>query len=325
MCGQAGSRAALLRSTQRTQADRPGRTSGPTTPIASSACTTRCGTRCRIRSASTTGSGRPVSTARSGSRRPSSAVRTSRATRWTARATPADLLAPTSARPSPPGVMSAGPVVPLSMAAHPGDAGGGEERRDAGAHPPRAVDPRERGPAAGEHRRAAVAVPVGKRGAGQLGGDPLEQVPGEGGPQARREVVEHPGRGQQPDHPVHRVLADAVGPGGPRHLGGIARPVEQRHDRRGLAQPGQRAGAPRIDPDLQRVAVPPERPEPRLQCWSHAQIVTAGDRHSGHIGTLLRPSAAVGYAIDSAYWCRWRSRQVRRRDGGRRGARARRS
>ncbi len=114
MRGQAGSRAALLRSTQRTQADRPGTTSGPTTPIASSACTTRCGTRCRISSASTTGSGRPVSTARSGSRRGSSAVRASRATRWTARATPADLFALTSATPAPPGVTSAGAVVPVS-------------------------------------------------------------------------------------------------------------------------------------------------------------------------------------------------------------------
>ncbi|HEY5400986.1 MAG TPA: hypothetical protein VIL16_36935 [Trebonia sp.] len=114
MRGQAGSRAVLLRSRQRTQAHCPGRTSGPTTPIASSACATRCGTRCRIRSSRTTGSGRPVSTARSGSRRLSSAVRTSRATRWTARATAAGFLAPTSARPGPAGVMSAGAVVPVS-------------------------------------------------------------------------------------------------------------------------------------------------------------------------------------------------------------------
>jgi hypothetical protein len=152
------------------------------------------------------------------------------------------------------------PRCPAVQAAHPGQAGRRQERRDAGAHPPRAVDPRERRPAAGEHRRAAVAVPVGKRGAGQLGGDPLEQVPGEGCPQVRGEVVEHPGRGQQAEHPVHRVLADAVRPGGPGHLGGIAGPIEQRHDRRGLAEPGQRASAPGIDPDLQRVAVPPERP-----------------------------------------------------------------
>jgi hypothetical protein len=108
MRGQAGSLAALLRSRQRTQAVRPGTTSGPTTPMASSACATRCGTRCRISSSSSTGSGLPVSTARSGSRRASSAVRTSRATRCTARATPADLPLPTSAKPSPPGVMSAG-------------------------------------------------------------------------------------------------------------------------------------------------------------------------------------------------------------------------
>jgi len=112
--GQAGSRAVLLRSTQRAQAVRPGSTSGPTTPIASSACTSRCGTWLRVNSATSTGSGRPVSTARSGSRLPSSAVRASRATRCTARATPADRLVPTSAAASPPGAVSAGPVRPLS-------------------------------------------------------------------------------------------------------------------------------------------------------------------------------------------------------------------
>ncbi len=112
--GQAGSRAALHRSTQRTHAERPGSTSGPTTPIASSACTTRCGTRSRMSAASSTGSGRPVITARSGTRLASFAVRTSGATRCTARATPAALLAPTSAVPRPAGVTSAGPAVPVS-------------------------------------------------------------------------------------------------------------------------------------------------------------------------------------------------------------------
>jgi hypothetical protein len=107
-------------------------------------------------------------------------------------------------------------------AAHPGDTGRREEGGDAGAHPARAVDPRERRAAAGEHRRAAVAVPVGQRRAGQLGSDPLKQVPGQGGAQAGREIVEHPGRGQQAEHPVHRRLADAVRRGGRRDLVGIA-------------------------------------------------------------------------------------------------------
>jgi hypothetical protein len=120
-------------------------------------------------------------------------------------------------------------------ATHPRDAGRRQERRDAGAHPARAVNPGERGPAAGEHRRAAVAVPVGERGAGDLGSDPLEQVPGQRGPQARGKIVEHPGRRQQLKDLVHRVLADAVRRRRPRHLGGIAGPVEQRHDRGGLA------------------------------------------------------------------------------------------
>jgi hypothetical protein len=127
------------------------------------------------------------------------------------------------------------PRQPAVGAAHPGDAGRRQERGDAGAHPARAVHPGERRATAGEHRRAAVAVPVGQRRAGQLGSDPLEQVPGQGGAQAGREVVEHPGRGQQAEHPVNRRLADAVGRGGRRHLGRIARPVEQAHDRRRLA------------------------------------------------------------------------------------------
>jgi hypothetical protein len=155
-------------------------------------------------------------------------------------------------------------------AAHPRDAGRRQERRDAGPDPARAVDPGERGPAAGEHRRPAVAVPVGQRGAGKLGGDPLAQVAGERGPQARREVVEHAGRGQQAEDLVHRVLADAVRRRRPRHLGGVARTVEQRDDRGGLAQAGQRPGAAGVDPDLQRVTVPPERSQSCLQCWSHA-------------------------------------------------------
>jgi hypothetical protein len=111
---------------------------------------------------------------------------------------------------------------PAVGAAHPGDTGRREERGDAGAHPARAVDPRERRAAAGEHRRTAVTVPVGQRRAGQLGSDPLEQVPRQRGPQASREVVEHPGRGQQAEHPVHGRLADAVGRGGRQHLGAIA-------------------------------------------------------------------------------------------------------
>ena len=185
MRGQAGSRAVLLRSRQRTQADRPGSTSGPTTPIASSACTTRCGTPCRIRSSRTTGSGRPVSTARSGSR--PAVVGGSHLPRH-----PVDG-AGDPGRPFRAHVGQAEPARgdvgrrrgPGVQAAHPRDAGRRQERRDAGADPARAVDPGERGPAAGEHRRPAVAVPVGERGAGQLGGDPLEQVPGQRRPAGR--------------------------------------------------------------------------------------------------------------------------------------------
>ena len=144
-------------------------------------------------------------------------------------------------------------------AAHPRDPRRRQERRHAGPDPARAVDPGERGPAAGEHRRPAVAVPVGERGAGQLGGDPLAQIAGEGRPQTGGEVVEHAGRGQQSEDLVHRVLADAVRGRRPRHLSGVTGAIEQRHDRGGLAQAGQSPGPPGVDPDLQRVAVPPER------------------------------------------------------------------
>ena len=266
-------------------------------------CTTRCGTRSRMSAASSTGSGRPVITARSGSRRASFAVRTSGATRCTARATPAALLAPTSAAPRPAGVTSAASAVAGVQAAHPGDPGRGEERRDAGTHPAGAVDPGERRPPPGQHRRAAVAVPVGQRGARQLGADSRAQVLGEGGAQAGREVVEHARRGQQLDHPVHRLLADAVRPGRPHHLGGVPRPVEQAHDGRRLAQPGQRAGTARVDADLERVLVPPERPKSHLQCRSHAPSVTpatdipaAGGRPTGQVDdrACLCVSTALG-------------------------------
>ncbi len=159
-------------------------------------------------------------------------------------------------------------------AAHPGDSGRGEERGDAGAHPARAVYPGERRPPPGKHRRTAVPVPVGKRGARQLGPDPRPEVVGQGGAQARREVVEHARRGQQLDHPVHDLLADAVRGGRPHHLGGLPRPVEQAHHGRRLAEPGQRAGTARVDADLERALVPPQRPQPDLHCWSHAHSVT---------------------------------------------------
>jgi hypothetical protein len=142
-------------------------------------------------------------------------------------------------------------------AAHPCDPGRGEERGDAGAHPPGPVDAGERGPAAREHRRPAVAVPVGQRGAGQFRCQPVSQIVRQGRPQAGREVVEHPGRGEQPDHPVDDLRADPVRLGGPHHFGRIPRPVEQAHHRGRLAQPGQRPRPPRVDADLDGVSFPP--------------------------------------------------------------------
>ncbi len=142
-------------------------------------------------------------------------------------------------------------------AAHPGHPGRGEERGDARAHPPGPVDAGERGPAARQHRRPAVAVPVGERGARQLRRQPVPQVVRQRRPQAGREVVEHPGRGEQPDHPVDDFRPDPVRLGRPHHLGRVPRPVEQAHHRGRLAQPGQRPGPPRVDADLDGVPLPP--------------------------------------------------------------------
>jgi len=66
MSGQAGSRSALARSRHRKHAVTPGRTSGPTMPIASSAETARCGTRDRRSSSAVPGGWGPASTTRSG-------------------------------------------------------------------------------------------------------------------------------------------------------------------------------------------------------------------------------------------------------------------
>jgi len=61
---------------------------------------------------------------------------------------------------------------PRRQAAHPGDPRRGEQRGDARAHATRAVHANERRAAAREHGRAPVAVAIGERGTGQLGGKP---------------------------------------------------------------------------------------------------------------------------------------------------------
>jgi hypothetical protein len=59
---------------------------------------------------------------------------------------------------------------PRPQAADPGDARRGEQRGDARANAISAVDPHERRAAAREHGCATVAMAIGKRGTGQLGG-----------------------------------------------------------------------------------------------------------------------------------------------------------
>ena len=91
---------------------------------------------------------------------------------------------------------------PVVRAAHPSDPGRGEERRDTGADPARAVHLRVRRPPPGQHRRTAVGMPVGEGGAGHLGANPAAQVVGQCRAQVGREVVEEARRGQQADHAV---------------------------------------------------------------------------------------------------------------------------
>ena len=88
-----------------------------------------------------------------------------------------------------------------------------------------------------------------------------------------REVVEHARRGQHREHPVGRRRRHAVRLRGGDHAVAIAAPVEQAEHGGGLAEPGHRDRPPRIDPELQRVAVPPDRQQPRLQCWSHVGML----------------------------------------------------
>jgi hypothetical protein len=147
------------------------------------------------------------------------------------------------------------------QAAHPGDPGRGQEGRRAGAHPARAVDAGERRPPPGQHRRAAVGEAVRERRARHLGAEPSAQVGGQGGARLRGEVVEHARRGEQPGDPVHVPLGDAEVPGGARHRGHVPGPVEQVHHAQRLAEVGvQGPGAARVDADLERFPVPPQRP-----------------------------------------------------------------
>jgi hypothetical protein len=91
---------------------------------------------------------------------------------------------------------------PVVRAAHPRHPGRREERRDAGADPARAVHPHVSRPPPGQHRRAAVGVPVCEGGARHLRAGPPAQVVGQRRAQVGGKVVEQARRGQQPDHAV---------------------------------------------------------------------------------------------------------------------------
>ena len=105
--GHCGSASVLRRSTQFRQAELPGRTSGPTTPIASPVRSARCGTRSRISCPVRSGRVSPVRITRSGTA-PSSPVLTSGAARSMARVAPSCRGEPRSASTSPAGARSAG-------------------------------------------------------------------------------------------------------------------------------------------------------------------------------------------------------------------------
>ena len=89
-----------------------------------------------------------------------------------------------------------------------------------------------------------------------------------------REVVEHARRGQHREHPVGRRRRHAVRLRGGDHTLAAAAPVEQAEHGRGLAESGHRDRPPRIHAELERVTVPPHRQQPRLQCWSHAGMLS---------------------------------------------------
>ena len=150
------------------------------------------------------------------------------------------------------------------------DAGGGQEAGHARAGPACPVHPDVGGPPPGQRARPAVPVRVGQRRGGQLGGQPGAQLLGQRGVHAGRKVVEHARRGQHREHPRRRRRRHAVALRGGDHALLVAAPVEQAEHGRSLAEPGHRDRPPRIHAELQRVAVPPHRQQPRLQCWSHA-------------------------------------------------------
>ena len=73
-------------------------------------------------------------------------------------------------------------------------------------------------------------------------------------------VVEQAGRGEQSEYSVDHRGSDTVIACGAHHLCRVSRPIKEGYDRRGPAEPGQRAGPPGINADLESVAAPPYRP-----------------------------------------------------------------
>ena len=78
---------------------------------------------------------------------------------------------------------------------------------------------------------------------------------------------------------VHAEIA-----GRRQHLSPVPAAVQQAQQRVGTPHPGQRDGAPRVDPDLHGVPVPPDGQQPRFQRWSHEKNVRAA------VGQLTGPS-----------------------------------
>ena len=158
------------------------------------------------------------------------------------------------------------------------DTGGGEEAGHARAGPARAVHPDERGPPAGQDPGPAVPVRVSQRRGGQFRGEPSPQLAGERGVQPGREVVEHARGRQRREHPVGRLRRDAVRLRRGDQALAVPAPVQQADHGRRLpqpAEPAERNRPPGVQPELDRVPVPPQRQQPGLQRWSHVDMLTS--------------------------------------------------
>ena len=272
MLGQAGSRSVRCRSWQRWQDDRPGSTSGPTTPVVSRTRATRCGTPARSsRSVSRGSPPEPVaSTARSGPVRPGGRLaRTEGATRRAARTAASCRRAPTSCGAAAAGATSASWVMPASSTTTtptPAEASSDDHR---GADPAGAGD-LDHAPDAGER---ALPTPPSLPGRSEAGGDVGREAVTLGPAAARRSArwsaaasSSTPARLSTREQLVEPRGVHAE-PGRPdREAAQVPGAVEAVEDPGGTGvEPADDHGVRRVDAELEGAAVPPDAAERGLE------------------------------------------------------------